>query len=84
MLFLTQFQLEEARLTKRDTYLDTEADPRKKRSPIDLDSAAPAKLDTYSAPKVRDNNWLHQNIQFTQYYSLLCYPNSVVLHESVR
>merc|ERR1712241_607958 len=34
--------LEEARLTKRedlDTYLDAEADPRKKRSPIDLDSA---------------------------------------------
>merc|ERR1712241_1415970 len=33
---------EEARLTKRedlDTYLDAEADPRKKRSPIDLDSA---------------------------------------------
>ena len=42
MFFLTQFQLEEARLTKRDTYLDAEADPRKKRSPIDLDSAVPA------------------------------------------
>ena len=39
--------------------------------------AASAKHDTYSAgdAKVRDNNGLQQNIQFTTYYSSLCHPN---------